>query len=396
MWAWLSSPAAWTLSRAGSLPWRPELRPAAEALARDLAATDPDAFARALEAEARRGFAAFVEGVLAYRRHPYRRALAEPPVLWSEGSTRLLDYGAVAPAARAPALIVPSLVNRAYVLDLAPGASLLRFLAGRGVRPLLVDWGAPGAGERAFTLGDYVAGRLSRALDRALALAGGPLPVVGYCMGGNLALALAARRRNGVAALALLATPWDFHAGLAIPPASVVAIARALEPAIELFGELPVDALQALFAALDPKAVARKFHAFAGLDPGSARARAFVALEDWLNDGVALVGPVARETLIGWYGENTPARGAWRIAGRAVRPEEVRAPALVALPEGDRIVPPPSAEALAAALPGATTLRVAAGHIGMVVGRRARAGLWRPLADWLLAQSRAAKSAPCA
>ena len=58
-------------------------------------------------------------------------AVAEPAVLWRGGSARLLDYG----GAGRPVLFVPSLVNRAYILDLAPGRSLVRHLAARGRRP---------------------------------------------------------------------------------------------------------------------------------------------------------------------------------------------------------------------------------------------------------------------
>jgi len=61
----------------------------------------------------------------------------------------------------------------------------------------------------------------------------------------------------------------------------------------------------------------------------------------------------------------------------------VAMPAFCAIPSRDRIVPPASAEALAAALPGAATHRAAAGHIGMVVGSGAEAALWRPLKEWL-------------
>ena len=72
-----------------------------------------------------------------------------------------------------PALFVPSLVNRAHVLDLLPEASMLRWLAAAGVRPLLLDWGWPGEAERGFTLTDLVAGRLERALDAAAPPPGG-------------------------------------------------------------------------------------------------------------------------------------------------------------------------------------------------------------------------------
>jgi polyhydroxyalkanoate synthase len=62
-------------------------------------------------------------------------------------------------------------------------------------------------------------------------------------------------------------------------------------------GELPVDVIQALFAGLDPLLVVRKFVKFAGLDPASPSAAQFVALEDWLNDGVPLAAEVTRECL---------------------------------------------------------------------------------------------------
>ncbi|MBR0678815.1 alpha/beta fold hydrolase, partial [Roseomonas alkaliterrae] len=142
---------------------------------------------------------ALIAGIAAYRRHPWTRRLPDPPAIWAEGGSRLLDYGGQGPAV----MFVPSLVNRAYVLDLTPERSLMRWLPGQGFRSLLLDWGWPGEAERDFTLTDYVAGRL----ERALAAAPGPVVLAGYCMGGLLALAAALRRPDRVRALALLATP---------------------------------------------------------------------------------------------------------------------------------------------------------------------------------------------
>jgi polyhydroxyalkanoate synthase len=282
---------------------------------------------------------------------------------------------------------VPSLINRAYILDLAPEKSLLRFLAAEGLRPLLVEWGRPTDLERAFTLTDYVAGRLERAAEAAVDAAGVPVAVVGYCMGGLLALALAERRPALVAALALLATPWDFHAERAAQARLVGRLAEPLARAFVLLGEVPVDLLQLLFAALDPWLALRKFSRFAALAPGSSEERDFVAVEDWLNDGVPLALPVARECLGGWYGANTPGRGNWVVAGRPVLPERVGAPSLVVLPAHDRIVPPKTAAVLAEALPAAERLAPPIGHIGMMVAREARRQVWRPLAHWLSART---------
>jgi poly(3-hydroxyalkanoate) synthetase len=255
----------------------------------------------------------------------------------------------------------------------------MRFLAGAGLRVLLLDWGWPEEAERRFTLTDYIAGRL----ERALVAVGEPVVLAGYCMGGLLTAAAAERRPDRVSALALLATPWDFHAP---EPERARALARLLpllEPAIALGSALPIDALQLLFAMLEPFGVASKYRAFAKLDQASPRAELFVALEDWLNDGVPLAAPVARECLGGWYGENAPMRGEWRVAGLPVDPSKLALPTYVAVPARDRIVPPESALPLAALIPGAVLHQPAAGHIGMAAGSSAEAALWRPLLQWV-------------
>ncbi len=313
--------------------------------------------------------AALVRGIAAYRRHPYRRTLPDPPAVWAEGGSRLLDYGGDGPLV----LVVPSLVNRAYILDLAPGRSMLRGWAAGGVHPVLLDWGWPGAEERRFDLTSYIAGRLRRAME-ALP---GPLVLAGYCMGGLFALAAALRQPERVRGLLLLATPWDFHAPFPVPSLS----APPMSPLAD--GALPVDAIQAMFTARDVDAIAAKYRSFGTLDQGGERARSFVALEDWLSDGVPLAAPVAAECLAGWHGANTPATGQWRVAGEAVDPAALRVPALVALTARDRVVPPESAAPLAHLIPGAAVLRPALGHVGMIAGSRAEAMLWQPAAHWL-------------
>ena len=375
---WPSWSDAWPISKAG----RAELARIRARLAELGAEANlaPEAFRAAVLRRLLREDRALLAGIAAYRRHPYERRLPDPPTIWAEGGSRLLDYG-LPGAAGPPVVFVPSLVNRAYVLDLAERASLLRFLAGQGVRPLLLDWGWPGEAERAFTLTDYIAGRL----ERALMAASGPVILAGYCMGGLLGLALALRRPDLVRGLALLATPWDFHAG---PDGEARARAAAgalpgLEALMGPTGALPVDVLQTLFASLDPFGIAEKFRGFGRLDQASPAARRFVALEDWLNDGVPLAAPVARQCIGGWYGRNEPTSLAWRVAGQVVDPALWQGPAFAAIPHRDRIVPPASALALTGRLRQVKLHMAPAGHIGMVAGIAAEAALWKPLRDWL-------------
>jgi polyhydroxyalkanoate synthase len=344
------------------------------ALAELLGGVNPRALPQAVLTAALEKDSALLAGIAAYRRHSWVRDLVDPPETWREGDTRMLDFGGDG----TPLLFVPSLVNRASVLDLTPGQSMMRHFAGAGRRTLLLDWGWPGTLERGFALADYIA-----RLERAIASVGTPVILAGYCMGGLLALVASQSMKTQVAALALLATPWDFHAGAVGRAEAVARLLPLLEPAMQLTGTVPIDGLQTLFTLLDPFGVGDKYRRFGKLDQASARAASFVAVEDWLNDGVPLAALVAREVLGGWYGENRPARGAWLVAGAAVRPEDLRLPSFVAIPARDRIVPPESAEPLALAIPDATIIRPAAGHVGMVAGTSAARALWQPLLEWV-------------
>lgn len=379
--AWPSLKAAWQSSNGTDKAPPSPLASALQALAPALKNADEAALIEALTGEGHRRLDRFLDGVLTYRRYAGARPASDRPVLWREGTTLLRDYRRSADAAAPRLLVVPSLINRYYILDLEPEVSFLADLAARGYAPFVVDWDAPGPEEQGFDLTRYIAGRLEGALDAVKRQSGGPIIVIGYCMGGNLALALALRRQKDIGALALLATPWDFHADGATQARLIGAVGRHMDPLFQALGEMPVDVLQSLFASLDPLSILAKFRRFADME--GDHARKFVALEDWLNDGVGLAAPVARECLTQWYGENTTALGNWLIAGEPVRPEKLRLPALAMVPSADRIVPPKSALSLAQRLPHCQTMTPAAGHIGMMVGGSARAKVWDPLDAWL-------------
>ena len=364
MW-WGSCAPASPTSNNGWPPWNALLDPGQ-------GGADPSAWLTA--APPSRAEIEFIRGIAAYRRHPAMRAPADMPEIWREGDCRLLDYGGVGP----PVLFVPSLINRYYILDLAPGRSLLRFLAGSGLRPLVMDWGWPGPVARGFT--DYIAGPL----ERALASVGEAVALVGYCMGGLLALAASLRCPDRVRSLSLLATPWNFRGPDPAQADTLAAAGLLVEPILASTGTLPIDILQTLFALLDPEAVAAKYRRFAALDPHGPAAAQFVAIEDWANDCLPLAAAVARESLVDWYGRNTPEANGWRVAGQVIEPEALRVPSFVAVPGRDRIVPPESARALARRLPRPAVHDLPTGHIGMVIGGPGTDGLWPRLRDFLL------------
>ncbi len=84
-------------------------------------------------------------------------------------------------------------------------------------------------------------------------------------MGGLLALALALRRPADAACLALLATPWDFHAERQAQAQLLGALIEWLPLWLGDVEAVPVSLIQGLFVTLDPFLAERKFIRFAGL-----------------------------------------------------------------------------------------------------------------------------------
>jgi polyhydroxyalkanoate synthase len=289
------------------------------------------------------------------------------PVIARAGRASLRDYGGDGPAV----LFVPSLINPPDVLDIDAERSLLRWLATQRLRPLLLDWGAPTVDEHDLS----VAGHVERMLLPLIDAVGAPVALAGYCLGGTMALAAAALRP--VSALALIATPWRFGHYPASTKQALEDLWQVAEPATQTLGLLPMEILQAAFRRLDPARTIAKYEAHGGRDPGDPRARAFVRLEDWANDGPPLTRGAARELFLDLFRADLPGTGGWRVGGTAIDPARLAMPVLEIASTTDHIVP-------AATTPGiGERIDLALGHVGMIVGGRAKQSLWEPLGEWL-------------
>ena len=318
-------------------------------LVRGMARDEPDLARRALAGLARYGDAERMTVRSA------RRVVAQI------GGTCLRDHDGSGPTV----VLVPSLINPPNVLDL-PGASLAEALAARH-RVLLLDWGV--AAERAgLDLGGHVAGLLVPLIEEL----GEEVSLVGYCLGGTMALAAA--NLVPVRKVATLAAPWRFGA---YPPKSregLELLWRRSAPAAEALGVLPTEVLQAAFWSLDPRGIVAKFARLADEPDDSIALRRFVTLEDWANDGEPLPLPAARELIEELFLADHPGRGNWQVGSATIRPDP--APSLHFTARADRIVPSDSA-------PPGPTHPVSAGHVGMIVGGRSASELHAPLLAFL-------------
>ena len=315
-------------------------------------AADPDRMQRALA------------GLRRYQDAERAPPPAPMPALAEIGGAALRDYGGDGP----PVLFIPSLINPPNVLDMGE-RSLLRWLAARGRRVLLLDWGWPGPDRHALTVGAHVE---AIALP-LMATLGEPVDLVGYCLGGTMAIAAA--QLGPARSVATLAAPWHFNGFPEDSREKLAQLWAGAAPAVEALGVLPIELLQTAFWSLDPARTVAKFEEFATLE-GEA-ARTFVMLEDWANDGPPVAGAAAREMFESFFRDDQPGTGGWRVGGTIIDPAALAIPLLNIVSTTDRIVPQ------ATAVTTGERLDLGLGHVGMVVGSRGREKLWEPLAAWL-------------
>lgn len=333
---------------------------------------------RAVEEEARQRFYRWMEGVERYAKTPPKpRPVLGGQAVWQKGAASLFSYGD-SNAAQQPILVIPSLINRSYVLDMSPRHSMMQHLARQKGNAHLIDWGEPENESQQLDIESYITERLEPAIDYLYAKYSKPVALVGYCMGGLFAIAAAQRHPQKTAKLALLATPWDFYGeGMQIPAAAPF-LNSMPEDAI-----LPHSLIHHWFYLQRPWVVHDKYARFGEYEKEGKQEAEFLRIEQWLQDGVGMSARVAKTCFVDWASNNKTYQGTWEVDGDTISPNAIDKPVFLGIPERDGIVTPAATAPLIHAWPHAHIHRIHAGHISMIAGKSARQTLWAPLAQWL-------------
>jgi polyhydroxyalkanoate synthase len=303
-------------------------------------------------------------------------------VISMEGAARLVKFAGG--GKKDPILLCPSLINRLYVLDLKEGISVVEQLVKAGHTVYGIDWGDPGAAEHGVSFEGFVR-RLARMLDAACADAKvEKMHLLGHCLGGTMATALAAVDDSRIATLINLTAPIAFHddgllsAWTRAPFFKAESVTRAL-------GHVPPWLTQPAFQILKPMGQpAKALRLFQSLDKPQFL-EFFRCLETWINDNVSIPDRFFVDLIEVLYKQDGLVNGKLMFAEGPVVLEEVTVPLLTIAAAEDHIVPVDSAVAgqdrfksktkKCEVLPG--------GHIGVVVGGLARRRLWPMLLSWM-------------
>ena len=312
-------------------------------------------------------------------------------VVWGEGKVRLRRYRRQGAARLGPpVLCFLGLVGRAYVFDLWKDNSIVALLTEAGFDTFVLDWGEPDEDDAVNTLETYLQGYLPRAIKAVLGETGAEeVSVLGYCMGGNLALhGLAAQPHLPVRNLVVMATPIDFRR---LGPLIDALADGRIDPrsALDATGNVPGSLVRQSFKLRKPTS---DLVNYANLWQHLWRddyMEGYQAIGRWLADHIPVPGELFLQVVDQWLVGNGFVNDTLRLGGRRARLGDIRIPTLAVIAERDDIVPEVATTPITDILTGTTVelMRLDAGHASLTSGRKAVKVLLPQVFDWLTAHS---------
>jgi len=273
-----------------------------------------------------------------------------------------------------PVLMIPSHINKGYIMDLMPEHSLLEALQQGDICPYLLEWNQPN--QVKYDESDYMQEILIPMLKYIYNRHQAPVYVLGYCMGGLLATALAQLSPQMVRGLITIATPWNFHAD-SFPY-------RLTEATYNMIiNNLNGDYVskEIISAMLQWPQLNITIDKLISLGEKGYVSPLFIAVENWLDDGLNMTIPLFNTCMRKFSLLNQPYKGEWEVMGRIIDPKAITIPVLSVIASKDNVVPPSAATPLSALFPNCEVYEVDTGHLGAIISKNHCVG--PKLCDWI-------------
>lgn len=306
------------------------------------------------------------------------RDLASTPgeVIYRNPLIELIEYAPATDKVRKrPILIAPPWINKFYILDMRPQASMIRWMTEQGFTVFLISWVNPDASLKDKTFETYIREGLFEALDAVEKSTGEKqVDAIGYCIGGTMlgsALALmAAEGDDRIASATFFAAQLDFEkAGellLFIDDEWMKEISRLMDAQ---GGVLDGRSMADTFNMLRSNDLIWSFvinNYLLGRTP-----QAFDLLY-WNADQTRMPKTLHLEYLDKFYRRNALSKGALEIGGHTLDMKQVKIPVFMQASKEDHIAPADSVYASARLFGGPVRYMMAgSGHIAGVINHPA-------------------------
>ncbi|MDR6999156.1 class III poly(R)-hydroxyalkanoic acid synthase subunit PhaC [Neobacillus niacini] len=308
--------------------------------------------------------------------------------IWTRNKATLYQYITHQPKKhKVPLLLIYALINKPYIMDLAPGSSLVEYLVNRGFDVYLLDWGTPGYEDKNMKLDDYIMDYIPRAVRKILRKSNAKeVSVLGYCMGGTITSIFAALHPElPIRNLVFMTTPFDFEE-TGLYGAMLDEQYFDIDKVVQTLGNIPPEMIDFGNKLLKP--MANFYGPFVSLfDRADDQkfVKSFNLLQKWLNDGIPFPGEAYRQWIRDFYQKNKLIKGELVIRGRQVKLEAITSNVLNLSGEVDIIAPPHQVEALMDSISSKDKqyIKLPVGHTSIAFGSKASKITYPTIADWL-------------
>ena len=300
----------------------------------------------------------------------YPRGITPREEVYSAGNVSLLRFESPQDVEGTPILIIPSLINRWYVLDVTEETSFIRQFAQQ--RPTyLIDWGYPDEEVGHLPLSHYYHRSIKRAVRQICRQHGiSQVDMLGYCIGGTLAYAFSCLEPDLVDHLIMLTAPIDFtDAGIFATYAEHFPI----EEFSASMSKMPGWLLAFSFQFVQPMGAYQKAKMFHSKFESESFMKLYNAMERWIADPVSFPARAYYEMITDLYQKNLLAQGRLMTAeGRQVDPAARRAKTLILNAGKDHIAPLCTTALPASDKAPVSEVTIPSGHIGITTGRNSK------------------------
>jgi len=290
-----------------------------------------------------------------------------------------------------PLLVVWSLINRPYILDLQPDRSVVRRLLEGGHDVYMIRWNEPSRLDQHLGMADYVDRYIANCVDAVRERSGADaVNVLGYCIGGALTAMYAARNPRKVNALGEIAGTLCFEGEGGVLELWGTDAYFEPESVVDVSGNVPADLLADMFEMMDPvqNTVTKYVSFYEKLDDEEFVAN-FARMERWLDEGVDVAGATYVEFMETVYQDNQLSRNELELDGEPVDIGNIDMPVLQIVGAYDDLVPSEASVPFNEVVGSDETeiIEFPTGHIGISVSSRSHEEYWPRVAEWFAEHS---------
>jgi polyhydroxyalkanoate synthase len=285
---------------------------------------------------------------------------------------------------KTPILVVGSLINRHYILDLLPETSIIRHFQQLGFDVYATDWRMPTIKDEDMSLASYAHDFLENAVDKVEEVTGSRnVTLFGYCWGGILSLIYSAIHPKDVKNLILHATPVDFGK----PPTVLESWIKDLDVKkfVNTFGNVPSSFLNIAFILRNPLEAALKYPFYFSQPRSIKEITQFFAVESWLYDSVPIIGKTFEKIIDEIYKKNLFIQNKMMLGDTLIDLKKITMPVLNIVGTNDDLVSAESSRTITDVISSKDkkTLEFPTGHVGLCISKTAHKKLWPEVGKWL-------------